>query len=53
MVKQGRMHDLQISHLDEVTALAVTLGGFDPDDKGVLRPCMKGSTPVAATKMRT
>ncbi|MCJ7721127.1 hypothetical protein MUO98_01780 [Candidatus Bathyarchaeota archaeon] len=36
--------------LSEVTAIAVTLGGFNPDDKGVQRPRMMGSTPVTATK---
>ena len=48
-----KLHDRQNFHLHEVTAVAVTLGGFNPDKKGVHRLWMMDSTPVTATKMRT
>jgi hypothetical protein len=32
------MHDRSRDPLDEVNAIAVTLGGFNPDDEGVQRP---------------
>jgi len=38
VLKQGRMLDRSRDSLDEVNAIAVILGGFNPDDKGVQRP---------------
>jgi hypothetical protein len=42
--KQGYLQDRHRYHLGEMKAIAVTLGGFNPDVKGVQRPRMRGLT---------